>query len=100
MNPQMSTAPHGVIFSSLVALVLCAVGFSLMHLPPLANNVIVLAIAFVMAGLVVTQYMGLKIEGGVVRLVVLVPIILFAILVMVLMPDIAHVSVPSFLKFH
>lgn len=100
MNPQKKHSTHEVIFSSLVALVLCAVGASLLHLPPVVNNAIVLVIAFAMAGLVVAQYMGLKIEGPVVRLVVTVPVLLFIILVFLMMPDVAHVPAPSFLRFY
>ena len=100
MTPSKSPTSHTLVFSFLVALVLCAVGVSLLHLPPLANNLAIFAVAFVMAGLVVAQYMDLRMEGLTVKLVVAVPVILFAILVILLMPDVAHVPVPSFLRFH
>ena len=98
MAQSQNPTSHTVVFSLLVVLVLCAVGVSLLHLPPLTNNFAIFAIAFVMAGLVVVQYMGLKMEGPTVRLVVAVPVVLFAILVILLMPDIAHVTIPSFLR--
>ncbi len=96
MGPQKSDSTHEVVFSSLIVLVLSAVGASLLHLPPVVNNVVVLTIAFAMAGLVVAQYMGFKVEGPVIKLVMAVPVLLFVILVIVLMPDIAHVSVRLF----
>ena len=98
MVPRNKPSAHGITFSFLVFLVLGSVGASLMHLPPSTNNVIVLAAAFFMAGLVVSQYMGLKVESWVVRLTVAVPVVLFIILVVLLLPDIAHFPVPSFLK--
>lgn len=100
MVPKTNPSSHAVTFSLLILLVLGSLGASLLHLAPLANNIIVLAAGFLMAGLVVTQYMGLQTEAWVVRLTVTVPVILFIILVVVLMPDIAHFSVPAFLNFH
>jgi caa(3)-type oxidase subunit IV len=99
MAPSGSSTSHSAIFSLLVVLMLCAVGVSLLHLSPLAKNLAIFAVAFLMAGLVVVQYMGLNLEGPIVKWVIAVPVLLFAILVILLMPDIAHVPVP-FLKFH
>lgn len=99
MTLQKNTASHNVIFGLLVVLMFCAVGASLLHLPALTNNLIIFAIAFTMAGLVLGQYMGLRLEGPIVKWVVIIPTILFAILVFLLMPDIAHVHI-EFLRFH
>lgn len=90
-------ASHSVIFSSLVALVLLLVGVSFLPLSALFHNLIIFGIALVMAGLVLGQYMGLRLEGPLVVWTFVVPVILFAIIVILLMPDIAHVPV-GFLK--
>ncbi|HUO57239.1 MAG TPA: cytochrome C oxidase subunit IV family protein [bacterium] len=95
MNP--APANHSMVFSLLVVLALIAVGISQIHLSPVMNNLLVFAIAFVMAGLVVSQYMGLKIEGPLVVWLFVIPIVLFAIMVVLMMPDIGHVKV-DFLK--
>ncbi|SRR5579871_6834386 len=99
MAPRSKPSAHEITFSLLIVLVLGSVGASLMHLPSSTNNTIVLAAAFLMAGLVASQYMGLKVEGWVVRLTVAVPAVLFIILVVLLLPDIAHFPIPSFLRF-
>ncbi len=99
MVPRSKPSAHEITFSFLILLVLGSVGVSLLHLPSSIHNAIVLTAAFLMAGLVASQYMGLKVEGWVVRLTVAVPVILFIILVVLLLPDIAHFSVPSFLRF-
>jgi len=94
MDGKTSGVNHGAIFSSLVVLALVSVGLTLLHLSPAVNNLAIFAIAFVMAGLVVAQYMGLRLEGAMVIWIVAVPVILFAIIVVAMMPDIAHVHVP------
>jgi uncharacterized membrane protein len=76
-----------------VVLVLASVGIHLAHLPNAVNNLAIFAVAFTMAGLVVLQYMGLKIEGPLVIWLFVIPLILFVILVFLMMPDIAQVPV-------
>jgi hypothetical protein len=95
MNSK-SAASHGVIFSLLVALVLFSVGASFLPLSALFHNLIIFGIALVMAGLVLGQYMGLRLEGPLVLWTFFVPVVLFVIIIL-LMPDIAHVPV-GFLK--
>lgn len=97
MNSQNAPAKHSSIFALLVVLALCSVGVTLVHLSVALNNVVIFAIAFLMAGLVVLHYMGLRLEGPLVVWTFLISIILFAILVVTLMPDIAHTPV-GFLK--
>jgi len=96
MNPNNGAGRHDLVFTIFVALVFVSVTVSLLHLPVTLNNLIVLGIAFVMAGLVAAQYMGLKWEVPMVDVIVAIPLALFALLVVVLLPDIAHVSIPFF----
>jgi len=84
---------HGFVFSSLVVLVFCSVGVSLLHLSPAINNLVIFAIAFFMAALVALQYMGLRLEGPLVVWLVIIPSVLFVIVVVLMMPDVAHVRV-------
>ena len=93
MNPKSVPVRHNLVFSLLVSLVLISVGVSLLHLPPSLNNLIVLGIAFVMAGLVVAEYMGLKREGPMVGVIIAIPVVLFTLLVVLLLPDISHVPI-------
>lgn len=99
MDLKTNSASHGPIFTLLVISVLVAVGTSLLHLPALLNNIVVLTVAFFMAALVVAQYMGLSFEGKLVRWVVVVPFVLFAILVGILLPDIGHMPLQFLGKF-
>ena len=84
---------HGMVFALLVILALFSVGKALLHLPALWNNLVIFGVAFVLAGLVVAQYMGLRMEGPVVIIIFVIPLVLFAIMVILLMPDVAHVKV-------
>jgi len=94
MDAKSGILNHSLIFGLLVVLMAASVGTSLLlHSSPVANNVVIFIIAFIMAGLVISQYMDLKIEGPLVIWLVLIPVILFAIIVFLMMPDIAHVSV-------
>ncbi|HVZ79717.1 MAG TPA: hypothetical protein VHE12_02820 [bacterium] len=96
----MSSKPavsHGVIFGSLVVLVLLSVGTKFLVLPVLWHNLILFGIATVMAALVLAQYMGLRLEGPLVVWAFIIPVVLFVILTLLLMPDIGHVRV-EFLK--
>lgn len=94
MDAKTGSANHSVVFGSLVMLVLIAVGISVLHLSVMTNNILIFAIAFIMSGLVVAQYMGLRFEGRLVVWAFVLPLILFVILVIAMMPDIGHVSVP------
>ncbi len=87
MESKSSSMNHGLIFGMLVILVLGSVGVSLLRLPGLTNNLVVFGIAIVMAGLVVFQYMNLKLEGPLVVWLAIIPLIMFAILVLVLLSD-------------
>ena len=93
MEPKTITVNHSLVFGTLVILVLISVGISLLHFSVLMNNVLIFFIAFIMSALVVAQYMGLRFEGRLVVWIFIVPLVLFAILVVALMPDIGHVAV-------
>jgi cytochrome c oxidase subunit IV len=99
MTSNTLPAKHGFLFGILTLLALCSIATVFLHLPAVLNNLIIFAVAFAMAGLVVLQYMGLKMEGPLVVWTFLIPVILFAILVVGLMPDIAHTSI-EFLRGH
>lgn len=100
MKMVLGSADHGPIFTLLVILVLLATGISLLHLPAPISNILVLAIGFVMATLVLGDYMGLKFHGyRVVWLFFLPSLALFTILVVMLLPDIAHVPFTFLGKF-
>jgi caa(3)-type oxidase subunit IV len=88
-----SSSNHLAVFSSLVVLALCAVGVTFLHLSAVANNLAIFGVAVVMAGLVVFQYMNLKSEGTIIYWVTIIPLVLFAILVILLMPDVCHFSI-------
>lgn len=88
---------HGMIFSMLVVMALSAVGITLLHLSVMMNNLAIFTVAFVMAALVFFQYMELKTEGKLIYWVMVIPCVLFAILVIMLIPDVCHYSV-DFLK--
>ncbi len=91
--PKTSSGNHGLIFSLLVALVLCSVGVSLFHFPVLLNNLSIFGVAVVMAALVLLQYMGLGSEGPMVVWLAIVPLIMFVIIVAVLLADTGHLVV-------
>jgi cytochrome c oxidase subunit IV len=95
MNNNLSIN-QGLSFATLVALALLGVGVTLLHLSAPTQNVLVFAVAFLMAAIVVLQYMGLRWEGPLVIWTFLIPVVLFAILVIALVPDIAHIC-PAFL---
>ncbi len=97
MKPNVASAKHGLVFGTLVVLAFLMVGARFLPLPGYAGTILLFAIAFVMAGLVVLQYMGLKWEGAIVYAVVAGPLVLFLILVLVLIPDVAHY--PFHLRF-
>ena len=97
---SMSATPnskHGLIFSVLVIMAFMAVGVTFLHLPLMINNLAIFTVAAVMAALVFFQYMDLKSEGKLIYWVMIVPFVLFAILVVLLIPDVCHYSV-DFLK--
>jgi len=76
-----------MIFGSLVLLTLISVAATFLPLPGVEVDLILLAIALLMTSLVGFQYMGLKREGRLVRWAVVVPLVLFAILLIVLLLD-------------
>ncbi len=85
------------IFSALVVLVLCAVGIFFLHLPIVLNNLAIFSVAILMAGLVFFQYMDLKSEGKLIYWIMVIPMVLFAILFVLFIPDVCHYSI-DFLK--
>ena len=99
MNSNTASNNHMMIFSVLVVMALSAVGVSFLHLPVLANNFSIFAIAFVMAGLVFFQYMDLKSEGKLIYWIMIIPFILFGILFVLFIPDVCHYSIDFLRRF-
>jgi len=99
MNSNTASNNHAMIFSTLVVMALAAVGVTFLHLPLMANNVAIFAIAFVMAGLVFFQYMDLKSEGKLIYWIVIIPFVLFGILVVLFIPDVCHYSINFLRRF-
>ncbi len=93
MESKSAPIHHGLIFSFLVVLVLCSVGLSLLHLSPLLNNLLIFGIAIAMAGLVLFQYMDLRLEGPMVIWLAIIPVVMFLIVVTVLLADTGHLVV-------
>ncbi len=92
MNSK-TTSNHMAVFSSLVVLSLCAVGVTFLHLSVVGNNLAIFGVAVVMAGLVLFQYMNLKSESSVIYWLTIIPMVLFAILVFLFIPDVCHFSI-------
>ncbi len=90
MNPSASKSNHELVYGALVILALVTVGSSFLHLPGIEGVCLIFALAFIQAFLVLLQYMGLKIEGVMVYALMIIPLILFAILVFLCIPDISH----------
>lgn len=82
-----ASSGHEAIFIALVVLVLSMVGLSQAHLPGALHNTAIFLVAGIMSVLVAMRYMGLRIEGKLVWTMVLVSLLLFAILCVVLIPD-------------
>jgi caa(3)-type oxidase subunit IV len=97
MEMKTSSNNHTVVFSSLVVLALLSVGITLLHMPIMANNLAIFAVAVVMAGLVFFQYMDLKSEGKLIYWIMIIPFVLFGILLVLFIPDVCHFSI-DFLK--
>jgi len=90
MNPSASTSNHELVFVALVVLALMTVGTTFLHLPGVWSTVAIFTLATFQALFVAIQYMNLKIEGIMVLSLVIIPLILFAILVFLCIPDISH----------
>jgi len=90
MNITTSKSNHELVYVALVILALVTVGASFLHLPGNENVYLIFGLATVQCLLVAFQYMGLKLEGVMVYGLVIVPLILFAILVFLCIPDISH----------
>ena len=99
MNSNTASNNHTMIFSVLVVMALSAVGVTFLHMPIMANNVAIFAIAFVMAGLVFFQYMDLKSEGKLIYWIMVIPCVLFGILVLLFIPDVCHYSINFLRRF-
>ena len=84
---------HEMVFALLAVLAFFSVRTALLHILAFWKNVVIFGAAFVLAGLVVAQYMGFRMEGPVMIIIFVIPLVLFAIMVILLMPDIAHVKV-------
>jgi caa(3)-type oxidase subunit IV len=93
MESKGAGMKHEMVFGLLVVLALFSVGTTFLHLSYVWNNIVIFGTAFLMAGLVVAQYMGLRLEGPMVVILFVIPLVLFAIMVILMMPDIAHVGV-------
>ena len=96
MGLNTASAKHGLVYGVLFALALLTVVARLVLSGPV-GKIAIFVIAFLMAGLVGVQYMGLKWEGRLIYLVIAIPVVLFIILVVVLIPDVAHA--PFHLRF-
>jgi heme/copper-type cytochrome/quinol oxidase subunit 4 len=81
MNTKSKFSNHNVIFILLAVLAFFSVGTTFLSLSPGLNNWYVFGIAAIMASLVLIQYMDLKSEGFLVYAFFIVPVVLFAILV-------------------
>ncbi len=90
MNLTASKSNHGLVYGALVVLALVEVGVSLVNLPGNLNVYTIFGLAVIQCLLVAMQYMGLKAEGVMVYAFMIIPLILFAILVFLLIPDISH----------
>ncbi len=97
MSTTTANSKHGMVFGALVAMALSSVGIVFLHLPGLTQNIAVFSVAFLMAGLVFFQYMDLKSEGKLIYWIMVIPFVLFAILVVLFIPDVCHYSI-DFLK--
>jgi caa(3)-type oxidase subunit IV len=89
MQIQQHSSHHGLITLLLAVMVLVSTGVSLLRLGGFLNNLLVLGIAFAMTVLVTGKYMGLKKEGHLVHWTLVFPLALFALLVALLLGDIA-----------
>jgi cytochrome c oxidase subunit IV len=90
MGSAKESVKHGFVFVQLIFLALLSVGVRWMPLSGGAHNFLVFGIAFSMAALVLVQYMGLNWRDTLLFWIFMVPVILFAVLVVLLIPDIAH----------
>ena len=82
-----SNSNHSLIYGLLVVLAISIMGVPHLHLSVVPHNAVLFSIAGFMAALVSIQYMGLKLEGALVYWLVGVPFVLFAILVIILVPE-------------
>ncbi len=90
MSITASKSNHELVYITLVILAFVTVGASFLHLPGNENVYLIFGLATIQCLLVALQYMGLKVEGVIVYGFVIVPLILFAILVFLCIPDISH----------
>jgi caa(3)-type oxidase subunit IV len=90
MSITVSKSNHELVYITLVILALVTVGASFLRLPGNENVYLIFGLATIQCLLVALQYMGLKVEGVIVYGFVIVPLILFAILVFLCIPDISH----------
>ncbi|HTA75735.1 MAG TPA: hypothetical protein VK791_01110 [bacterium] len=82
MSTKSNTAvSHELIYILLAILALLSIATTFLSISPDLNNWFIFGIAAIMATLVAIQYMGLKSESLLVYAFFIVPIILFAILV-------------------
>lgn len=81
MNSKSNFAKHDLIFVFLSILALLSIATTFLSISPNLNNWFIFGIAAIMALLVAIQYMGLKSEGFLVYAFFVIPIVLFAILV-------------------
>lgn len=78
---------QGIVFFLLVILVLVSVGVHELHLSLSMEIPFLALIAVTMTALVATRYMKLQTEGIVIYLLAGIPVLLFVVLVVLLIPD-------------
>lgn len=81
MRSKSNSANHNLIFILLVVLSLISIATTFLSISPDLSNWYIFGIAAIMATLVLLQYMDLKSEGFLVYAFFVVPVVLFAILV-------------------
>ncbi len=81
MDLKSKCSNHDFVFILLSILAFLSIGTTFLSLSPGLNNWCVFGIAAIMASLVLLQYMDLKSEGFLVIAFFIVPVVLFAILV-------------------
>jgi len=87
MQAKAGASNHTMIYGLLVVLAICTVALPFLHLDKIAHNVALFSVATLMAALVGLQYMNLKMEGPLVLWLVGIPFVLFAVLVVILIPE-------------
>lgn len=83
------------IFAALIVLTGVTVGLSYVHLGDYGNIIVGMAVAACKATLVAMFFMHLKYEGKVILFVAIFPLLLMAIVMLALMPDVGGWGHPA-----